>query len=146
MEYVYTHIWVPHLLFQCIDFAHCHQVAQVAFRAEVVLVMLEVHPCLCISSLMADSLLCHFGKEGSHLFDFHESLLGVFLSLPSTLYAQETQILESSLHGLRREVSLILGAFPRSRHAKTLLWPFWPHSWWQGFSPDSVIWHILQYA
>jgi hypothetical protein len=38
----------------------------------------------------ADYLLCHFGKEGSGLFDFHESLLGVCLSPPAPPHAQES--------------------------------------------------------
>jgi len=85
--------------------AHGHQVAQVAFRAKVALVMVEVHPCLCVSSVTTDYLLCHFDKEGRCPFDFHESLLGVFLSPLSPFDAQGTQLLASSLPRLQREVS-----------------------------------------
>ena len=67
------------------------------FRVVVELIVGEVHLCLCITSVTADYLLCHFGKEGSRLFDFHESLPGVFLSPPSPCYAQETQLLASPL-------------------------------------------------
>jgi len=69
-----------------------------------VLVVVEVYLCLCASSMPADSLLCHFGKEGSHPFDFQELLPGDFQSLPSLCYAPETQLLASSLLGLRCEV------------------------------------------
>jgi hypothetical protein len=53
-EYVYTHIRVAHLVFRS---SNCDQVAQVAFRAEVAPVVVEVHPCLCASSVSVDSLL-----------------------------------------------------------------------------------------
>jgi len=53
----------------------------VAFRADVPLVLVsavrvapvEVHPCLCTSRVSGDSVLCHFGKGGSHPFDFLEA-------------------------------------------------------------------------
>jgi len=79
-EYVYTHIRVAHLLFRSIDFSHHHHVAQVAFQANVVPVVVVVHLCLGASSVCVDSLLCHFGKEARHPFDFDECLPGVFLS------------------------------------------------------------------
>jgi hypothetical protein len=51
-------------------------VAQVAFqvealfRAEVLPVLVEVRRFLCATRVSVDSLLCHFGMEGSHPFDF----------------------------------------------------------------------------
>jgi hypothetical protein len=51
-------------------------VAQVAFRvemafqAEVPPVLVEVRRFLCTSSMSADSLLYHFGMEGSRPYDF----------------------------------------------------------------------------
>jgi len=138
VEYVYTPIRVVHLLFQCFDFAHCRQVAQVAFWAEVTQVVVEVHPCLCVSSVTADSLLCHFGKEGSCPFDIYESLLGAFLSPPSPFYIQDTKFLASSLLGLWHEVSRLVGASPQLQCAKSLLWPLWPH-WRQG-ACRTVLW------
>ena len=63
-----------------------------AFWAEVAPVVVEVHTCLCTSSVSANSLLCHFGKEGSHPFDFHELLPDVIVSQPSPCYARETQL------------------------------------------------------
>jgi hypothetical protein len=86
VEYVYAHILVAHLLFQRIDFSHCHQVPQVVFQAEVALALMEVHLCLCTSSMTAESVLLYFGKEGGHTFDFHKSLPGVFLSPPSPFH------------------------------------------------------------
>ena len=61
-EYVYTHIRVAHLRFGNIKLPYCHQVVLVGFRAEVALVLLEVHPFLCASSASAKSLLSHFSK------------------------------------------------------------------------------------
>ena len=104
-EYIYTHIGVAHLLFWSIEFSHCHQAAQSAFRASVALVVLEVHLCLCASSESVDSLLCHFAKEDGRLFNFPESLPGVFPSQRSPCYAWETQHPASSLLELWHMVS-----------------------------------------
>jgi hypothetical protein len=101
-KYVYTHMRVAYLLFRT---SHRHQLAQVAIRAAVGPVLVEVHPCLCASSMSLDFLWCHFGKEGSRPFDFREPLPGVFRSQPSPCYARETQHPASSLLVLRREVS-----------------------------------------
>ena len=101
-EYVYIHIRVAHLLFRS---SRCNHMVQVAFRAEVMPIAVEVHPDLCTSSVSVDSLLCHVGKEGSCSCEFHEPLLGVFLSQSSTCYARETQYPASSLLRLWREVS-----------------------------------------
>jgi len=53
----------------------------VAFRADVASVLVsavcvalvEVHLCLSASSMPGDSVLCHCGKGGSHLFNFLEA-------------------------------------------------------------------------
>jgi hypothetical protein len=74
-EHVYKRMWVAYLLFRC---CHHHQMAQVAIRAQVRPIMVEVHPCLCSSSMSVDCSRCHFGKEGSHPFDFREPLPGAF--------------------------------------------------------------------
>jgi len=86
-EYVYTHMWLPYLLFQSSD---CHQMAQVAIRAAVKSLLVELQPFLCAFSVFLDFLLCHFGKEGSRPFDFREPLPGVFRLQPSPCYARET--------------------------------------------------------
>ena len=65
----------------------------------------EVHLFLCVSSVSADSLRCHFGKEGSRAFGYDEALPGVFASRPSPIYSQESQHPESSLLGPQRAVS-----------------------------------------
>ena len=86
---------------------------RVGCRAEVELAMEsalcvgqgEVHLFLCVSSVSADSLRCHFGKEGSRAFGYDEALPGVFVSQPSPFYAQETQHPTCSLLGPRRLVS-----------------------------------------
>jgi len=78
--------------------------------------------------MSVDTFLCHFGKEGSHPFDFHQPLLGILLSQPSPCCARETPHPASSLPGLRREVSWLVVAFPLLTRAKTHLWPFWPYS------------------
>jgi len=95
--------------------------AEVAYWAEVPPVLVEVRRFFCASSVSADSLLCHFGMEGSHLLDFHKPLLGVFLSQPSPVDDQETQLLASSLLGLQREVSELVVAFPILRREKPRL-------------------------
>jgi hypothetical protein len=65
----------------------------------------EVHLFLSVSIVSADSLRCHFGKEGSPTFGYDEALLPVFVLQPSPFYAQETQHPTSSLLRPRRVVS-----------------------------------------
>jgi len=101
-EYVYTHIHVADHLFRS---SHSHQMVQVAFWAKVAPILVKVDLCLCVSSGSVNSLLCHFGKEGSHLFDFDEPLPGVILLQASSCSTQETQHPASSLLRLRQEVS-----------------------------------------
>jgi len=31
--------------------------------------LVDVHPCLCVSSVSGDSVFCHLGMEGNHLSD-----------------------------------------------------------------------------
>jgi hypothetical protein len=66
---------VAHLLFRS---THHHQMAQVAFRDKVAPFVVEVHPCLCTSSVSENFLLCSLGMEGSRPFYLHEQLPGVF--------------------------------------------------------------------
>jgi hypothetical protein len=80
-------------------------VVQVAFQAEVAPVVVEVHVCLYASSITAGALLCHFGKQGRRLFNFHKSLSNVVLSPPSPCYDQDTELHLSSLLRVRSEVS-----------------------------------------
>ena len=109
-ENIYTHTWMAYHLFHNFRFRQCHLVAQEAFRAEEVFqaevlpVLVEVRRFLCASSVSADSLLCHFGMEGSHPCDIYKPLLGVFPSQLSPFYAQGPQLLASSLLGLRHEI------------------------------------------
>jgi len=128
VEYVYTPLWVAHLLFQSFEFSHFHQMAQVAFWAEVAPVLVDMDPFLCTLSLSVDSLLCHFGKAGSQPFGVHKPLPGVLLSQHSPCYDRETQHLASCLLGLPQKVSLLVVTFHLLRRAKTILWPFWPYS------------------
>jgi len=127
-EYVYTHIRDAHLLFRSVEYSHCHQAAQVAFRASMVLVVVEVHLCLYPSNESVDTLLREYGKDDSPLFDFPQPLPCVFLSQPAPCYACETQHPTSSLPELRHVVSALVVACPHLRRAKTLLHPFWPYS------------------
>jgi len=57
-----------------------------------------------LQRVFADSLQCHFGKEGSRTFGYDEALPGVFVSQPSPVYAQETQHPASALHGPQRVI------------------------------------------
>jgi len=95
-DYVYTHIWVARRQFRNFELHHCQYLVQVAFWAQVAPDVVEVHPLLYTSSMSADCLLCHFGKHGSPLIDFHEPLPGVFLMQPSPFYINETHLPTSS--------------------------------------------------
>jgi hypothetical protein len=64
-----------------------------------------MHLFLCVSSVAAESLQCHFGKEGSRTVGYDEALPGVFVSQPSPVYAQESQHPASFLLGPRCMVS-----------------------------------------
>ena len=65
----------------------------------------EVHLFHCVTSVSADGLRCHFGREGSWTFGYDEALPGVIVSQPSHLGAQETQHPASSRLGPQRMVS-----------------------------------------
>jgi hypothetical protein len=93
---------VAHLLFRS---SHHHQKAQVAFRAEVVPVVLEVDPCVFAFSVFMDVLLCRFAQGGTHQDDFRKQLPGVFGTQASTCHAWEPQQSTSSLFRFWREVS-----------------------------------------
>jgi len=135
VENVYKPTWMACLWFDNFRFHLCHLMVLGAFRAEVGLqaelpsVLVEVRRFLCSSSVSAHSLLYHFSMEGSRLYNFYKPLPGVFLSQPSTFYAQQTQLLAFSLLGLRCEVSWLVVALPLLRHAKALLWPYSPYLW-----------------
>jgi hypothetical protein len=124
-ECVYTHMREAHHLFQR---SHCQQMAQVALRAEMAHVVVDVHLCHCAYGVSVDCVRCHLGKEDSCLFDFREPLPGVFRWQPSPCSALDNLHPTSSLLGLRREVSRFIAVFPLLWHMKTLLWPFWPNS------------------
>jgi len=67
---VNLHIQLVRCQFGNLELPHGHTVAQVAFSAELGLVLVsavcvclvEVHMCLCTSSMVADSLRCFFSK------------------------------------------------------------------------------------
>jgi len=118
VQYVYIHIRVAHLLFRIFEISACHQMVQVAFQADVAPVVVAVHLCLYASSVSVDSSQCHFGKEGSRPFDFHEWWLGIFVYQPLPCYAREKQQAASSLPGLRCKVCWLVIAFPQLRRAK----------------------------
>ena len=65
----------------------------------------EVHLFLCIPIVSANSVRCHFGREGSWPFGFDGALPGVCVSQPSPFWAQETQHPASSLLEPRSVVS-----------------------------------------
>jgi len=86
---------------------------EVSFKAMVVSTwesagwvdQMEVHLFLYVSSMSADSLWCHIGKEGIRPCGFDKVLPGVFLSQPLPFYAPETQHPTCSLLRLWHEVS-----------------------------------------
>jgi hypothetical protein len=122
---VYKHMQVVYLLFRS---SRRHHLARVVIWAEVALVYVEVHPCLCTSSLSLDYLRCDWGKEGSCPLDLQEPLPGIFRSPPSPCYAWETQCRSSFLLLLRSKFCCSVVGFTQLQHVKTLLWPFWPYS------------------
>jgi len=126
--YVNTHIQVAHLRFPNFEFLHYDQLKQVAFWATVVPVLEEVHPFHCVSRLSANSLLSHWGAEGSCRFDFHELLLCVIPSQPWPAHAKANQLPISSVLGLWLDVGWTGIAFPSLWCMKPLLWPFRPYS------------------
>jgi hypothetical protein len=85
--------------------SHRHLLAQVAFWAEVVPVMVQVPLCHCSSSVSEYFLWGHLGEEDSRPFDFCEPLLGVVRFQPAPCYVRETQHPASSLLRLQRKVS-----------------------------------------
>jgi hypothetical protein len=93
---------LAHLLFLS---SHHYQVAQVAFKAEVALVVVEVHLWLWTSSVSVDFVQCHYGKAGSRAFEYKQPMRCVFRSQPSPCYACETQHPKSFLLGLWPEGS-----------------------------------------
>jgi len=133
VENAYTQSWMAYLLFHNLRFPRHDLAAQVgsrvemAYWADVPTVLVEVQRFRSASSVSADSLLYHFGMEGSQPYDFCKPLPGVSPSQPSSCDAQETILFASSLLGLQREVSGIVVVFPLLRGAKTCLWPFSPY-------------------
>jgi hypothetical protein len=109
---------MAYFLFHNFRFPQRHLLPQVAFRAKVPPVLEEVRQFVCTSSVSPDSLVYHFGLEGSRAFDFCNALQGVFPSQPSPPDAQETQLLTSSLLGLGREVSQLVVVLPLLWSAK----------------------------
>jgi len=139
---VNTYIGLANWQFGNIELRHCFWVAWVALQVEVVfraevasalesavcVGLVEMHLFLGISSVSADSLRCHFGKEGICPSGFDEAWPGVFLSQPSPCYAPETPRPTSSLLRLQLEVSWSDIAFHPLQYTTTRLWPFWPYS------------------
>jgi len=134
--YVNMHIWLANWWFGNIVLRNWDQLGHVvcpanvasALELAVCVGLVEVHFLLCVSSVSVDCLGCHFGKHGIQTWGFDESQPGVFVSLPSPFYAQETQHPASSLLRPQREVSWFDISFPWLRHVNTLPWPFWPYS------------------
>ena len=69
--YANTHIWPASWRFGNVELRKCYRLVRVAFQAVVESALestlcvrrVEAHLYLCISSMSADSLRCHFGKE-----------------------------------------------------------------------------------
>jgi hypothetical protein len=113
-----THIRLAQGSFGDYQVRHCYWVVQMAFWAGVVLLVevasalvlpvwvgwVEVHLFLFVSTMAADSLGCHFAKEGIYPFGFDEALPGVVQLQPSAFHVPETERLGCSLLGLQRKV------------------------------------------
>jgi len=110
VESVYTDTWVAYLRFHDVHFRRYRLVAQVAFGADVAFravvppVLVHVRWFLCSWNMSVDSLLYHFGMEGSRPCAIYKPLPVVFLSQPLPSSTQDTQLVTSSLFRLRHEV------------------------------------------
>jgi len=83
----------------------CLAEVESALESALCVGQVEVHLFLCVSSMSADSLRCHFGKEGCRTFGYDEALPGVFVSQASPFCAKETQHPASCLLGPRHVIS-----------------------------------------
>jgi len=134
--YVNIHNWPANWHFGPGEHRNHYQLWWVAFRDEVAsplksaVCVYQVEVCLFlrVSIVTADTLPCHFGNEGIRQLGFDEASLGVYLSQPSPFVAEGTQHPASSPLRPQHEVVWSGIAFPILRHAKSLLWPFSPHS------------------
>ena len=134
--YANTYIQPANWLFQHIELLKSYRLGWVACLPDVELALdsalcvgrVEVHLFLCVSTVSADSLRCHFGSEGSRTCGFDKALPGVFVSQPSPFCAPETQHPDSLLLRPRWVISLWDISFARLRRVKSLVWPFWPYS------------------
>jgi hypothetical protein len=95
VENAFTHTWMAYLPFHNFRFLQCYLVAEGAFWAEVPPILVEMRRFLCTSSESANSLVYHFGMEGSLPYDFCKQLPDVIPSQPLPFDAQEIQFLES---------------------------------------------------
>ncbi|MDX6610790.1 MAG: hypothetical protein QOF85_2790 [Solirubrobacterales bacterium] len=76
-----------------------------AFPAEMVSVLvlavcvgqMEVYPCLCASTVSADALRRHFGKDSIRWCGSNDAWPGVIVSQASHFHSQETQVFTYSL-------------------------------------------------
>jgi len=111
--YANWYIRPAHWRFQEVELWKCYRLVRVwrvVCRADVESAQesalcvgrVEVNLFLCISSVSANSVRRHFGKEGSQTYDFDEALPGVFVSQPSLCHALESQHPACSLLGPRR--------------------------------------------
>ena len=110
---MYIHICMAHVQFGNLALRHSHQVVQVAFKVQVVSVLV-LAVCVCLVgvsrllstlSISAESVLSHFGKEGSCSYDIHRPLQGVIPLQPSPAYAQESPLPAGSVVGHRHKVT-----------------------------------------
>jgi len=137
-EELYANMYIrqANCWFQQVELRKCYRLGRVACLAELESALesalcvrrVEVLLFLSLSSVSADSLQCHLGKEGSWTFSVNEALPGVFVLQPSPFSPLETQHPASFLLRPWRVVSLWDISFPQLRRAKSHLWPFWPYS------------------
>jgi hypothetical protein len=133
---VYRHSQVAHAWCRICEHPHCLRVAQVAFLVDVrsdlvstiCVAHVEVQQICWDSSVAVDSVVYDFGKKCSRPIDCLEAEPSAFPSQLSHVYAQETELRDSSLLKFRSDVSWSDIAFLPSRRANTLLWPLLPHS------------------
>jgi len=112
------------------------RVAQVVFRAKVVLVLrsavwgslVQVHASHCASSVSLDSLPSSFINKDSHPIGFHKQWPADVLLQASHSYAPDSQLSPSSHQELRHKDAWSGITISMLRHAQTHLWPSWHNS------------------
>jgi hypothetical protein len=131
--YLNIHIWAALCQFVNIMLQNWYQWERVVFEGEpvsalvaaVYLADMEVHMFVCVSSMSADSLSCHFGKEGIQPCGIDKAYLVVVLLQSLSGYERYNQLPSSWHFGTSHNVSWLDNVLPPLQPITTVVWPFW---------------------